>query len=83
MNVKTLQHWLQNLHMRKEFYLVCIIAIILLIIFIYKMVPAVTKPGSSAQRWLAATGNFLLALFAAAVAVGSILFWLIGNNHRG
>ena len=80
MDVNKIHTTLQNLHLRKEFYLISLIVIVGLLIINYMVIPAITREGSSMRKFLYRIVNFLIALFAAGIAVGSVLFWLSGNH---
>ena len=71
---------LQSIHFRKIFYLLCLIALILLLIIKYTVIPVIDRREGEPKKILRHILDTLIGLIIAAMALGAILFWISGNN---
>lgn len=71
---------LQSIHFRKMFYLVVIIAIVLLFIIKYQVVPVIDRRESTPKRIIRRVLDTLIAILISALGIASILFWISGNE---
>ncbi|WP_374949027.1 hypothetical protein [Mucilaginibacter sp.] len=79
MDVNKIHSLMRDIHFRKEFYLVTMVALIVLIVINYKLLPALSGD-KGGHRWANSFINFLIFAVAAAIVIFSALFWLNGNN---
>ena len=71
---------LQSIHFRKVFYLVTVIAIIILFIIKYQVIPVINRRESTLKKIIRHVLDTLIAFLIAAIAIASVLFWMSGNE---
>lgn len=71
---------LQSIHFRKVFYLVSIIALILLFVIKYTLIPVIDRREALPKKILRYILDTLIALLIAAMAIGGAVFWMSGNE---
>jgi|GEM_PF-2631724 len=71
---------LQSIHFRKVFYLVTVIAIIILFIIKYQVIPVINRRESTFKKIIRHVLDTLIAFLIAAIAIASVLFWMSGNE---
>lgn len=75
-----MQELLHDIHFRKMFFLTVAIAIAALFVLKYWFMPYFNRREAEATRVLRQVIDTITGLLIAALAVGSVLFWISGND---
>jgi len=71
---------LQSMYFRKVFYLASIIALILLLVIKYTLIPVIDRREAQPKKILRYILDTLIGVLIAAMAVGGAVFWMSGNE---
>ncbi|RFZ94444.1 hypothetical protein D0C36_02515 [Mucilaginibacter conchicola] len=71
---------MQDLHLRKVFFLVALIVAVVLFILKYWLFPQINRREDIVHRTIRRTIDISIMIVFAIIAVGAAAFWLSGND---
>jgi hypothetical protein len=71
---------LQSIHFRKIFYLVCVLALVLLLGIKYTILPVIDRREAEPKKIIRHVLDTLIAVLIAGMAIGAVVFWISGNE---
>lgn len=80
MDITSLIDSTRSVHFRKMFYLVTIVLAGILIVLKYQLLPYMNRKEDLIDRVLRRVLDFLIVLIFMIIALGSVAFWLSGNE---
>lgn len=80
MDITSLIDSTRSVHFRKIFYLVTIVLAGILIVLKYQLLPYINRKEDLIDRILRRVLDFLIVLIFMIIALGSVTFWLSGNE---
>lgn len=80
MDITSLIDSTRSVHFRKMFYLVTIVLAGILLVLKYQLLPYINRKEDLIDRILRRILDFLIVLIFMIIALGSVTFWLSGNE---